>query len=572
MPARTFGTRPTIKLNGTELNGQVEPSVVEVVVESDLNAPGSCTITFTDPARDILDTIGVDFGQDLEVHASPVDEADEHPLFTGKVFGFDFMADNDAGSFAIVHAYDATYQLKQSRRVRTYNDVTYGDVANQLARDNSVTTGTIDGGTTVHPYLAQMNETDWDFLHRLAQASDCTLYVEDGKVNFSASTESSGGPGPGDFGSTDPLQLTAGRNLQYLRVRTSASQQVGGIEVRGWDPTNKEAVVATADAESRSMSVDATPADVANQHGAATRVAPYPQLVKQANCESIAKSISERVAATFGYGEGEALGDPRLRAGTAVSIGQTGRFDGQYTLTSARHTFGAQGYRTEFIVSGEHDRTVHGLTNDAPAVGYNRFDNVYPAVVTQIEDPDKLGRVKVKLPWLSEDYEGDWARVMQIGAGPERGLLWFPEPEDEVLIAFIGGDSASPVVIGGLWNGVDKPPFEGFDDPGDGKVDTRGMRTREGHELVFIDTSGEEKIELKTADGKLSITFDQSAGKVILESGGDIEIHSQGSTELKTDGDLKLTASGNGTFSAQAGLKLESGGQVEVSGAMIKLN
>lgn len=564
MPERAFGTRPTIKLNGTELSGQVEPNIVDVVVETDLNAPGSCTITFTDPERNILDTVGVDFLQDLEISASAVEESDEHPLFVGHVYGFDFMADNDAGSFAIIQAYDATYRLKQSRRVKTYRDVTDGDVVNELARDAGIETGTVEGGSVVHNHLAQVNETDWDFLHRLAEASDCTMYVKDGKLEFTTSTEASDAPSPGDFGSTDPLQLTAGHNLTYFRVRTTASQQVGEIEVRGWDPSTKDVVVANAKAETRSVSIDGKPADVGNQHGSEKRVASFPQFTEQALCDAMAKSIADRVAGTFGYGEGQAIGDPRLRAGVAVSIGQTGRFDGQYTLTSTRHVFGKEGYKTDFVVSGEHDRTVHGLSVHDGGGEYNRFDSVYPAVVTQVEDPDKLGRVKVKMPWLSGDYEGDWARVMQIGAGPERGLLWLPEVDDEVLVAHIGGDPGSPVVIGGLWNGVDTPPFEGFDDPHDGEVDTRGMRTRAGHELVFNDKSGEESITMKTGDGKLSITLDQAGGKVILDCGGDVELTSQG--------DLTLSASGNGSFKADGGLKLESGGQVEVSGAMIKLN
>lgn len=572
MPERTFGTRPTIKLNGTALSGQVEPNMVELVVENDMTAPGACTITFTDPRRDILETLGADFGQDLEITASPAEDPDEHPLFKGKVYGFDFAADNQSGSYAVIQAYDQAYSLKQTRRIKTYNDVTYGDVVNTILRDSGADLGQVDGGTTVHKHLAQVNETDWDFLRRLAQASDCTLYVHNGKVDFASSTQATDAPGPGGFGSTDPLQLTAGHNLVYFRVRTSASQQVQEVEVRGWDPEAKESVVGTAAAETRAIAIDTKPADLGSSHGTQTRVVSYPQLTDTASCDDMAKSLAERVATTFGYGEGEALGDPRISAGVAVSIAETGRFDGQYTVTSSRHIFGREGYKTEFMISGEHDRSIHGLTVEGTGNGYNRFDNVYPALVTNVSDDDALGRVKLKFPWLGDDFESNWARVMQIGAGPDRGLLWFPEVGDEVLVAFINGDPMYPVVIGGLWNGTDTPPFEGFDDPGDGGVDTRGLRTRIGHEFVFQDKSGEESISLKTANGELSILLDQANSKIVLECSGDVEIKSQGGTTFKADGDFALEASGQGKISAQGGLKIESGGQVEVSGAMIKLN
>lgn len=571
MPPRAFGTKPTIILDGDRLPVEIEPHLVEVVVETDLTAPGSCLVTFADPGRDVLDALGVDFLQRLEVLASPVEEVEEEPLFVGDVYGFDFMAD-ETGTFALIRAYDATYKLKQRRGISSFCDVTDGDVVRTLAEDAGVETGTIDGGDVIHPYLAQVNQSHWDFLQRRAQASDCTLHVCDGRLAFTKSTEASDGPRPGDHASTDPLQLIAGHNLVYFRVRTTASQQVGAVEVRGWDPSRKETVVAEAEANSRSARLETTPAEIGTQHGTETRVAAFPGLTTQAACDVIATSVAERVAASFGYAEGQAIGDPRLRAGVAVSVGRTGRFDGQYTLTAARHVFGRAGYHTTFSVSGEHDRTLHGLSAGRGAPGTHRFDGVYPAIVTNVADPGSLGRVKLKLPWLADDYETDWARVMQIGAGPDRGILWFPEVDDEVLVAFIGGDPAAPAVIGGLYNGTDTPPFEGFADPEDGQVDTRCLQTRAGHALVFCDAEGEQSVRLHTGDASISITLDQARGTLVIESGGDVELRADGNVAITAGRDLTLEAAGTGTIRANAGLKLESAGSVAVSGATIQLN
>ena len=79
------------------------------------------------------------------------------------------------------------------------------------------------------------------------------------------------------------------------------------------------------------------------------------------------------------------------------------------------------------------------------------------ALVSNIDDPDELGRMKVTFPWLGDKSESHWARVAVPGAGNERGVLIMPEVGDEVLVAFDHGDPRLPYVIGGLYNGKDKP-------------------------------------------------------------------------------------------------------------------
>ncbi|HEY2902656.1 MAG TPA: phage baseplate assembly protein V, partial [Polyangia bacterium] len=91
-----------------------------------------------------------------------------------------------------------------------------------------------------------------------------------------------------------------------------------------------------------------------------------------------------------------------------------------------------------------------------------RFYGVYPATVSEIKnDPDGIGRVKLTLPWApdtgSESYE-TWGRVATLMGGNNRGSWFIPDKGDEVLVAFEGGDPRRPFVLGGLWNGKDKPP------------------------------------------------------------------------------------------------------------------
>ena len=210
--------------------------------------------------------------------------------------------------------------------------------------------------------------------------------------------------------------MIAGHNLLYLRARATAAQQVQQVAGAGWGPTQKQTIIVPAQADSRG-GVDTDPIRHRGVPRRTNAMAPFPELTTQAECELVAASVAERIAATFGYAEGEAIGDPRLRAGVAVSFGRTGRFDGKYTLTSTRHVFDRRGYHTEFRVSGDHDRTLYGL----PAEGTRHASaspGVVNAIVTNVNDPRQLGRVKVAFPWLADDYESNWAGWCR--SAPER--------------------------------------------------------------------------------------------------------------------------------------------------------
>lgn len=197
-----------------------------------------------------------------------------------------------------------------------------------------------------------------------------------------------------------------------------------------------------------------------------------------------------------------------------------------------------------------------------------RLYGVTVGVVTNNQDPDGLGRVKVKLPWLSDDVESHWARVVTPMAGNDRGLFFLPEVDDEVLVAFEHGSPEFPYVLGALWNGKDKAP-ESNDDGGN---NMRTIKSRSGHVVRLDDTDGSEKIEIvdgsgansvviSTADNTITITADAD---ITIESGSGKLILSGNGIEIKSQADVKVEAGAN--------MDLKASGQLNIKGPTVNIN
>lgn len=184
-----------------------------------------------------------------------------------------------------------------------------------------------------------------------------------------------------------------------------------------------------------------------------------------------------------------------------------------------------------------------------------RWYGVYSALVSDIKDPDGQGRVKVTLPWSPDTRNGHyeaWARIATFMAGNNRGSWFIPDVNDEVLIAFEGGDPRSPRIVGAMWNGKDSPP-QSMD--GAGNNYQKVLRSRNGVKVTLDDTDGKETLILETPGGQ-KITLKDGPGSVeIVDSNGN-------SVKLETGG-VTVTSSAKVTINAST---------VEVSAGMVTVN
>lgn len=206
------------------------------------------------------------------------------------------------------------------------------------------------------------------------------------------------------------------------------------------------------------------------------------------------------------------------------------------------------------------------LTDSRLPTGFGgHFYGVYPALVTDVTDPDGQGRVKIRLPW-SPDADGQayetWARLATFMAGNNRGSWFIPDVDDEVLVAFEAGDPRRPYVVGALWNGQDAPP-ETMDGAGDNNL--KVLRSRNGVKITLDDSQGQEQLILETPGGQ-SVTLKDGAGaiEIVDSNGNSVKLDSAGIT-VQSSAKVTISAS---TVEVSAGMLTVNAGMSKFSGVV----
>jgi uncharacterized protein involved in type VI secretion and phage assembly len=190
-----------------------------------------------------------------------------------------------------------------------------------------------------------------------------------------------------------------------------------------------------------------------------------------------------------------------------------------------------------------------------------RENGIVIGLVTSLDDPQRLGRVKVKFPHL-DSQESDWARLVTPMAGADRGLFLRPEVGDEVMVAFEHGDPRRPHVLGSLWSSTDKTPS---DDGNATRNNWRFIKSRSGHIIKLDDTSGAEKIEVVDKDGNRKVVIDSANQKIqVICEVGDIEITASAGAVKVNAVSVQVNAQGN--------MSLVATGTMTIKGAAVNIN
>lgn len=466
----------------------------------------------------------VTFAATTEDGSSPTEaQSQEEFLLVGRI---KTVGSSTTGQSKIPNEYvgaDVAICLYEGNHTRNFPNMSYSDIVKKILQEEGLKVGQIDDSGEPKDLVTQRGQTYAEFIRSMADWIGFEFFVRSAKVYFRKPV------------ADDTIPLKWGKNIESCTVSVDTKGQVTKINVRSWDRDKKNLVESTrltSDCETESTigKESEEPIDSREQDQGRERVltVPVPGGWTLKDVETFAKVLCMDLSKQLVTATAYCKGDPRIIPGVRVDIrnnsGDNDELNGYYYVTEADHFYDDRKYTTYFEVSNcRYSSYIQSdMSGAGGSGGVGSGNRTGPmgrpsdkigqtpiiGIVTDNDDPENLGRVKVRFPTLSDENESDWARVVSVGAGQPgktggQGIHWLPEIEDEVLVAFTDGDIDCPYVLGGLWSSEDKPPVESGEALQGEKVNVRTFRTPKGNLVQFVEEDGSKKqgIYIETANG-----------------------------------------------------------------------
>ena len=550
---------PQISIRGSAINQAGAEALIDLRIANETASPSSVTVRFDDPFFKLLDSAFVNIDDKIEISIQTSAQS-KASIFKGKISGIAAEQSPSKRYQLVVTAYDLSQSLTHSLTPFTYKEMTVSEVVTKIARRNGLRP-TIDLQNRKLEYFLQL-DSDHSILDDLALRNGAEWWVDGDALNFKKRSQK------------PPITLVWGESVMAFSARFSAAGRVKDVTVRGWDPATQRSVKGTSRRSGVASKAIGTGLDLFNEKASeSTRVGGSTTITEASvgaadEAQALADAVQKDLAAGELLIRGETNCHPEIKAGSTVTIkGAGSQLSGSFAITKVEHVYGST---RPIFTRFEGGRVSGGNLADqlvsARRASLRNKRQFVIGTVTNVKDPTKTGRVKVKYPVISDDDDSAWARVVSPGAGKSRGLHLMPDVGDEVLVAFIGGDPSNPVVLGGIWSKKNPPPTP---EPAKGdKVTTRSLELASGAKLTFTESTDKKKavVALKHAVAETHLQFDKDGISLFSASGTKIKIKvGKALIEMSADGTIKIEG-GSITVKASQNLTLQ-GQKVSIKGA-----
>ena len=467
-------------------------------------------------------------GKDIIVKAA------NKPFFCGIVTNIELHRDGSDFGCIQVSGYSSTYRMETAPSCYSWNDRSIGDVVKSLCSDGKVQLALNAAHKKQLDYICQYEESDFDFVRRLALQYQEWMYYDGLKLVFGKPRRL-----------PDPIKMEFGTSLSSLNI---------GLQTLA----RPEQVFTFHSGANREM--DRKTPDKAYGHdrmaGDAFRAAlpSYPKAARQYSIQRVSsiddlenyvllKQAAETAETHYVTAESQ---DPRLHVGSVISlyssflkgVGNLSQESlGDFIIIEMTHEVSESCYyKNRFkAIPG----TVMSLPN--PKVEMPLAETQMATVLSNA-DPHGADRVQVRMNWQTDNMRTSWVRVMTPDGGgskdvkSNRGFVFIPEVGDQVLLGFRHGDPARPYVMGSLFNGT-------TGNGGGSNNSIKSLKTRSGISVILNDDN--RSLEIKDAGGS-SIHLDGN-GNILLNAPKDIQLHAGNDMSLMVGHDLQFNVGNSQT-------------------------
>jgi phage protein D len=342
-------TTPETKvvINNTEIPPELKVDVLEVVVCHYIKGPDTfdLTINMLNSENQQLKWIDDDYfkpGNKIEIKMGYVDNFET--MIIGEVTALHPKYFNNEAALFSVQGFDKLHRFRRGRKTRSFLQIKDSQIAEQIAQDVGLTPE-VEDTEIVHDYVMQNNLSDIDFLLERAMRIRYEVLLQGQKLIFRKAANHTG----------KTVSLEYMKDLKYFYPRLSTVQQVSKVEVRGWNQTTKEAILGVASSGVETTKMDGSeigPEIAESAFGKTTTSVVNIPVDSQAEAEQIAKAKFNDISIELISGEGEAVGNMAIRAGSIIELKGLGdRFSGLYYIRRSEHCLTPQtGYITKFNV------------------------------------------------------------------------------------------------------------------------------------------------------------------------------------------------------------------------------
>lgn len=563
-----------VKANGTEVD-RTEQLLAAYVTKA-VNKIAAARLIYLDGAASSGDfplSNKDTFLPGTEVEILAGSSSDPVSIFKGIVIKQSVKIRDHTASQLVIECRHKAVKLAVGRKNAYFFDEKDSDILSALLSKASVTADVEDTSVT-HKQLVQYYCTDWDYLLTRAQANGKLVLTNSDTVEIKK---------PG-FDSSPVCTFQYGATILELDAEIDARTQFDAVKGYSWDAAQQSVL----EKEAADPGVSG-PGNLETSDLASTVGLDYYRLQHAAVSEEEAQAWADaewlRSQMSRVRGRVKCEGIATVNPGDVVTLAGVGdRYNGNVFVSGIRQVFDTiQGWKTHVQFGSVEKVSPSESSMSAPkaAALLPGVSGLQIGVVVSNEDPDGEHRVRVRMPLVSPDEDGTWARVASLDAGDERGFFFRPEIDDEVVLGFLNDDPRQAVILGMLHSSAKAAPLSGSDDNDEKVYQSRSkmkLYFDDKNKVMQLETPAGNKIILSEQDKALKLQ-DQNGNKIEMTSDG-INIESAKALQLKGGTEVKMES---GTaFSAKGGteLKLEGTSSAEISstattkvkGSMVQLN
>ena len=565
----------TIYLDGKEMNGIYQVFNINTLKQVNRIPVANILLKDGDVAKEDFEISNLDDflpGAEIEIHAGY--HKIEEIIFKGIIIKHGLKIKKGKPSYLEIEAKDEAVKLTVGRKNKFFYDSKDSDIIQEIIGEYPRSSSNIKGTTVNHKELVQFYTTDWDYIVTRCEANGMLVFVDNGEI--AAKKPELGNPA---------LTLVYGSTILEFESVIDARNQLESIVARSWDYAKQEMIESDAQDPGYALAGDLDTATLSGVIGLGKYDLIHSGNLHDEEISSWADAAMIKTKLSKIRGRVSFQGYPSIKPGNTIELKGVGnRFNGNLFVSGVSHQIN----KSNFVTNVEFGISPEWFSEKQKDIQAPMAGGIIPPIqglqigkVTQIhEDPDGEHRVKIRIPVISTEEEGIWARYASPDAGDGRGIYFRPEVDDEVVIGFINNDPRYAVVLGNLHSSALPTPIDEAEENNE-----KGIVTRGGMKLVFDDNKKNIMINtpngneiLLSEDEKIIRLTDENSNKIELSSSGilmesnkDITIKAQGDVTVEST-NITLKASAQIKAEGSSGAELSSSGSAVIKGAVVQIN